>query len=111
MTRGALWPKGSPRGPWLRPGPAMIPIHALLSRIRWDKEFGRGRFELGYLDRRDGVIRRIGLAAVIFSDDDRRAFELADETGEARRIPFHRIREVYKDGRLIWRRSGPSAAP
>jgi hypothetical protein len=30
----------------------MTPIHDLLSRIRHDKEFGRGRFEIGYWDRR-----------------------------------------------------------
>ena len=29
----------------------MIPIHQLLSRIRWDPEFGRGTFDLGYFDR------------------------------------------------------------
>ncbi len=29
----------------------MIPIHELLSRIRWDPEFAKGNFELGYYDR------------------------------------------------------------
>ena len=29
----------------------MIPIHHLLSRIRWDPDFGRGEFVLGYYDR------------------------------------------------------------
>jgi len=29
----------------------MPPIHELLSRIRWDKNFGHARFELGYFDR------------------------------------------------------------
>jgi hypothetical protein len=29
----------------------MLPIHKLLSRIRWDPRFCRGRFALGYFDR------------------------------------------------------------
>jgi hypothetical protein len=42
----------------------VIPIHELLARIRWDPEFGRGRFEIGYLDhtRDGGLIRSQGPA-------------------------------------------------
>jgi hypothetical protein len=29
----------------------MIPIHKLLSRIRWDAEFGGADFKIGYYDR------------------------------------------------------------
>ncbi|MBW1963074.1 MAG: DUF504 domain-containing protein, partial [Deltaproteobacteria bacterium] len=25
----------------------MIPVHELLNRIRWDKDFGKGSFEIG----------------------------------------------------------------
>jgi uncharacterized protein (UPF0248 family) len=28
----------------------MTPLHELLNRIRWDPEFGRGQFKIGYLD-------------------------------------------------------------
>lgn len=28
-----------------------VPIHERLNRIRWDAEFARGNFELGYFDR------------------------------------------------------------
>jgi hypothetical protein len=34
----------------------MTPIHELLNRILWDKEFGQGRFEIGFYDRREGTI-------------------------------------------------------
>jgi len=34
----------------------MAPIHELLNRIRWDPEFGRGNFELGYFDRVEGRV-------------------------------------------------------
>ena len=81
----------------------MTPIHELLARIRHDKAFG-GRFEIGYLDRREGTILRVALREVNFPEGTRRVFELADESGQMRRIPFHRVREVYRDGRHIWQR-------
>ena len=39
----------------------MIPIHQGLSRIQHDPEFGKGEFELGYVDRFDAVIHRVSL--------------------------------------------------
>jgi len=82
----------------------MMPIHKLLNRIRWDKEFGRGRNEIGFLDRREDTIHRVALKGVLFPAGERRAFEMVDEFGQVRRIPFHRIREVYRDDRIIWKR-------
>ena len=36
----------------------MIPIQALLSRLRFDPEFARGRWEIAYLDRtQPGLVR------------------------------------------------------
>ncbi len=35
----------------------MVPLHELLSRIRWDPEFGRGEFKVGYVDHlRKGLV-------------------------------------------------------
>ena len=34
----------------------MIPIQELLNRIRWDPEFAKGNFELGYYDRTENRI-------------------------------------------------------
>jgi len=82
----------------------MTPIYELLSRIRHDKEFGHGQFEIGYFDRTEGTIHRVALHQIAFPADERRAFELLDESGQSRRIPFHRVREVYKDGQRIWQR-------
>jgi uncharacterized protein (UPF0248 family) len=82
----------------------MTPIHELLNRIRWDKKFGRGRFEIGYFDRHEGVVHRVALREVAFPEDARYMFEVMDESGHAQRIPFHRVREVAKDGQIIWRR-------
>jgi uncharacterized protein (UPF0248 family) len=82
----------------------MTPIHELLSRIRWDKEFGQGQFELGYFDRHEGVVHRVALQAVAFPEDERHTFEVVDELRQVRRIPFHRVREVVKNGQVIWHR-------
>ena len=82
----------------------MTPIHKLLARIRHDPKFGQGAFELGYLDRFDAEVQRIALGIVDFPDGEKRVFEFEDAAGQKRRVPFHRIREVYRDGALIWRR-------
>ncbi len=88
----------------------MIPIRQLLNRIRWDKRFGQGRFEIGFVDRHQSGLQRVGLSQVVFPKDARGTFEFADETGQWRRVPLHRIRAVYKDGQLIWQRPGNSAS-
>ncbi len=82
----------------------MIPIQELLSRIRWDRDFGRADFVIGYYDRvTDGIIR-VPLADLYFEADDHFSFELVDDTGALHSIPLHRIREVFRDGVLIWQR-------
>ena len=83
----------------------MIPIQELLNRIRWDKKFGRGQFQVGYLDRVEEKVLMVPFREVRFPEDNRRAFELIDAEGECHRIPFHRVKEVYKNGALIWRRA------
>ena len=82
----------------------MTPIHELLNRIRWDKSFGHGRFEIGFFDRREEAIQTVALQEVTFPAGAYRTFQCVDAFGQLRRIPFHRIREVSKDGRIIWRR-------
>ena len=85
----------------------MIPIHELLNRIRWDREFGRGTFELGYFDRVEGRVLIVPLREVDFPEDDPQAFRLIDTEGRTHRVPFHRVREVYKNSQRNWHR-GPS---
>jgi uncharacterized protein (UPF0248 family) len=87
----------------------MIPIHELLNRIRWDPEFARGEFELGYFDRAEDRIILVALREVTFPDDYPRTFLLTDPEGQIHRIPFHRVREVYKDSQRIWHRGEASA--
>lgn len=82
----------------------MIPIHELLARIRWDPEFGRGEFRLGYLDRVERRILRVALRAVRILPRHE-GIEFADQSGVTRSLPLHRIKEVWRDGMLIWRRA------
>jgi uncharacterized protein (UPF0248 family) len=88
----------------------MTPIHELLARIRHDPGFGRGQFEIGYFDRQEGVVHRVSMREITFPAGERRVFEVIDEDGQARRIPFHRVREVYRDGRRIWARPMPESS-
>lgn len=82
----------------------MIPIQDLLNRIRWDKEFGKGHFEIGYDDHIEQKIIRIPFKEMLFKGGNRFSFQLQTAEEEVVTIPLHRIREVYKDGHRIWHR-------
>lgn len=81
-----------------------MPIQDLLHRIRWDREFGRGDFTLGYYDRLEHEIIVVSLREIEFPPGCPGVFELIDPEGMTHTIPLHRVREVYKNGELIWRR-------
>ena len=82
----------------------MQPIQELLSRIRWDREFARSEFIIGYYDRVEQRIIRVPFRALHFEADDHFAFQLLDEDGITHSVPYHRVKELYRDGELIWHR-------
>ncbi len=82
----------------------MIPIRKLLNRIRWDPEFAQGSFQLGYFDRTEKRVILVPFGELGFSPDSPDAFQLIDAQGQMHRVPFHRVREVYRNSRLIWHR-------
>ncbi|MCF6149795.1 MAG: DUF504 domain-containing protein [Candidatus Kuenenia sp.] len=82
----------------------MIPIHELLSKICWNSEFGKGIFEIGYYDRIERKNIRVSFEKILLEKGNHATFRLMDANGELQTIPFHRVREVYKDGELIWNR-------
>lgn len=82
----------------------MIPIHELLNRIRWDAEYGRADFKIGYYDRIEDTIIIVPLKKLHFEPDDHFSFELYDDSAEVHMVPLHRIRQVYRNGELIWER-------
>ena len=84
----------------------MIPIHELLNRIRWDRQFGQGRFAVGYYDRVLNQVIIVPFREVHFEPGDHFAFQFIDADGETHNVPLHRIRDVYKNGERIWHRAG-----
>ena len=88
----------------------MIPIHELLNRIRWDPEFAKGDFQLGYYDRTEDRTILVPLKEVTFPEDSPQTFQLVDVEGQMHRIPFHRVREVHRNSQRIWHRADPGGA-
>jgi uncharacterized protein (UPF0248 family) len=82
----------------------MIPIQDLLNRIRWDKDFRKGDFEIGYIDHISRKVIRTPFQKMQFEEGNHFSFRIEDFEGNVQPIPFHRIREVHKDGTLIWSR-------
>ncbi len=84
----------------------MIPIHQLLSRIRWDPKFGRSRFEIAYVDHSKKRLVRLPLERIAARAGERFAFQAVEDDGSVHSVPYHRVRAVWRDGRLIWSRAG-----
>lgn len=82
----------------------MTPIHELLNRIHWDKDFGAALFRLGYIDRLAGGMLYAQLREPFLREGEHFSVPLWDEKGEPHEVPLHRIREVWRDGILIWQR-------
>ena len=82
----------------------MKPIHEILDRIRWDKEYARADFKVGYYDRVEGKIVIVPLSELYFDDRDHFDFQIIDMDGASHTIPLHRIRQLFKNGELIWNR-------
>lgn len=85
----------------------MIPIQELLSRMRWDPAFKHAEIVVGYYDRVDKRIVRVSLARIEFARDGHSSFEAIAPDGSVHAVPYHRVREVYRDGELIWHRPAP----
>ena len=93
----------------------MQPIQELLHRIKWDAEFGKGEFALGYYDRVAREEKIVPFASVHLDPQRPSTFSFRDVSDDnagddadrtVRHIPLHRVRTVYKDGIAIWQRPG-----
>lgn len=82
----------------------MQPIHELLNRIHWDAEFGKGEFELWFLDHVGDQLLKLPFNEITFVPGDHYFFHYLDEEYNEHSVPFHRIKAVYKNGELIWHR-------
>lgn len=81
----------------------METIQQLLNRIRWDDEFGKGDFMIGIHDRFKEAIEFQPLEKLHMEKGNHFSCTLCID-GEELTIPFHRIREVRKNGECIWKR-------
>ena len=54
----------------------MIPIQDLFNKIRWDKEFGKGYFEIGYEDHWEEKIIRIAFKKIVFEEGNHFSFQI-----------------------------------
>jgi len=79
----------------------MIPIHELLNRIRWDENYGKADFVIGYYDRVADKIIRVPFKEVSLDPEDHFDFSLVDDEGNVHTIPLHRIRQVFRNDGLV----------
>lgn len=82
----------------------MIPIHELLARIRWDSEFARARFVIGYWDRVTGAEVKVPPERIHIEPGAHFSFEAIEADGTPHTVPLHRVRSVWRNGELIWSR-------
>lgn len=83
----------------------MIPLRALLNRIRWDQDFANGDYRIGYEDRLAAGIVVVPLHQVVQIPGDHFFVHIMDDEGGGHRVPYHRIKEVYRNNILIWKRN------
>jgi uncharacterized protein (UPF0248 family) len=84
----------------------MTPIQDILHRILWDPHYGAAPFTIGYYDRREKRVVRISFERIRVESGNHFSFDIEDKYGNTRMIPFHRVREVWRDDALIWQRAG-----
>ena len=66
-----------------------------------------GSFSIGYYDRREKRILHVPFRRIHMESGKHFSFDVEDKYGNTRMVPFHRVREVWRDGALIWQRAGP----
>jgi uncharacterized protein (UPF0248 family) len=86
----------------------MIPTQDLLHRIQWDRTFGAAEFEIAYRDRVRGTLVKVPFSRIRFRSGEHFAFEALEADGSVHSVPLHRVREVWRNGELIWQRPTPA---
>lgn len=82
----------------------MEPIQSLLHRIRWDEAFGQAEFSISYFDRARHAIVSVPFERIRLERGDHFAFRALEADGSVHEVPFHRVREVLRNGVPIWQR-------
>ena len=82
----------------------MITIEALLQRIRWDPVFGQGRFTIAWYDRLQQRLICVPLEQIHLERGNHFSLTAVEPDGSVHAVPFHRVREVRREGVLVWQR-------
>lgn len=82
----------------------MKPVQEMMNRVRWDQAWANDEFKIGYYDRVEQKIIVVAFKEIYFPKDDHFSFELIDSQGEVHSVPYHRVKAIYRNGRLIWHR-------
>ncbi len=82
----------------------MKPVQDILNRIRWDKNLAEDDFKIGYYDRAEQHIIVVAFKEIIFPLNDHFSFEVIDQEGTIHNVPYHRVKDIYQNGLLIWHR-------
>lgn len=82
----------------------MTPIQDLLNRIQWDPVFSKADFRIGYYDRLEDAIFFVSPKQVLQEKGDHFSVRIIDDEGVSHMVPLHRIKAVYRNGKLIWKR-------
>ncbi|MBI1969749.1 DUF504 domain-containing protein [Candidatus Woesearchaeota archaeon] len=79
----------------------MKPIQDIVNRILHDASLQKEEYVLFYYDRIEKVLKEIPATSIKKLEG---TFLILHLEGEEVEIPLHRIREVRKEGKLIWKR-------
>lgn len=79
----------------------MIPIIDLLNKINWDKKENPLDYKIIYFDRVEEKPKTINFTSIKRIE---KPFIIIDINNKETNIPLHRIREVKKEGKSIWKR-------
>lgn len=82
----------------------MKPVQEILNRIRWDQTLSGSDFKIGYYDRVEHNLIIVAFKEIIFPKGDHFAFEVIDREGAIHSVPYHRVKAIYQNDRLIWHR-------
>ena len=78
----------------------MITITDLLNKIKWDEREDPKDYILVYYDRVEDALKDLPLTQVEVEE----GFMKTKVNGKQVSIPLHRIRQVKKQGKTIWKR-------
>lgn len=82
----------------------MQPVQDVLNRIRWDRNLAGDEFKIGYYDRIQERLITVFFKEIHFPTGDHFAFEVIDGEGVVHSVPYHRVKAIYQNERLIWHR-------